>query len=62
MGSKAPPVPRDQQFHGRSSSATRDPEVSHDPAGGNAGINLKEQGRHGNMRQNISNHWRTQDR
>jgi hypothetical protein len=37
------------------------PDVSHDAAGGNAHLNLKEQGRHGNLHQNMS-HSRQQDR
>ena len=64
MGSKAPPVPKDQRSnkaHG-ASSAGRDNEVSRDPAGGNAHLNLKEQGRYGGIHQNIVHQGRQQDR
>ena len=63
MAHKAPPVPPDQRNRsGGSSPPGRDPETSHDPAGGNAEMNLKEQGRSGNIRQNTANHARQQDR
>jgi hypothetical protein len=65
MGSKAPPVPKDQQstvIRGAHSPADRDPEVAVDPAGGNARVNLKEQGRYGGIRQNIVHQGRQQDR
>jgi hypothetical protein len=65
MASKAPPVPKDQQsrkIRGASSPASRDAEVSRDPAGGNAGLNLKQQGRHGGIHQNIVHQGRQQDR
>lgn len=58
-----PPVPPDQQSdRGASSPPARDPEVKRDPAGGNAGKNLDEQGRPGNLHQNIVNDRRQQDR
>lgn len=63
MGSKAPPVPRDHRTaRGGSSPATRDAEVSRDPAGAAAGSNLKQQGRYGGVNQNIVHQGRQQDR
>jgi hypothetical protein len=65
MASKAPPVPPEQQcrkIRGASSPPSRDAEVSRDPAGGNADLNLKEQGRHGGIHQNITHQGRQQDR
>ena len=56
MASKAPPVPPDQRSKtnpGASAAAARDPETSRDPAGGNAHVNLKEQGRYGNDGQRV---------
>lgn len=64
MGSKSPPIPPAQRSRLGARSASMDditPDVSHDAAGGNAHLNLKEQGRHGNLHQNIA-HSRQQDR
>ena len=53
--SKAPPVPEDQKdAHGGSSSTSKHPETNQDAAGANADINLREQGRYGGLRQNIT--------
>ena len=62
--SKAPPVPSGQKskIRGASSSADRRPEIATDPARGNAGLNLKEQGRFGNIHQNLTHQGRQQDR
>ena len=60
-----PPVPPDQQsdkVEGASSPPSTTPEVSRDPAGGTADVNLKEQGEAGNRTQNFTPHLRTQDR
>jgi hypothetical protein len=38
------------------------PEVKSDPAGGTSGLNLKEQGRYGAVRQNTVHQGRQQDR
>jgi len=63
--SKAPPIPPEQRaFRGQK------PEIEghggHDdlqsPDPGNADVNLKEQGRHGNLRQNTSHSGNVQDR
>ena len=65
MASKAPPVPPDQKskiIRGAHSPPDRDAEVSRDPAGGNAGLNLKEQGRYGGVHQNITHQGRQQGR
>ena len=64
MASKAPPVPRDQRSKGArgGSPASRDPETSRDPAGGDAHLNLKSQGRYANIHQNIVHQGRQQDR
>ena len=65
MGSKAPPIPREQRSHlGGAKARTDDvtPDVTHDAAGGNAHLNLKEQGRHGNTHQNLTHQGRQQDR
>lgn len=65
MASKAPPVPPDQRsrkIRGASSPPDRDPEVQRDPAGGDAGVNPKEQGRYGGIHQNITHQGRQQDR
>jgi hypothetical protein len=51
MTSKAPPIPPEQRsFHGAK------PDLDDglpSRAAGNAGVNLKEQGRYGNRRQNV---------
>ena len=71
MASKAPPIPPDQRPHPADRSHAHGPEpgrgdhVSDDPTSwrGDRGVNLKEQGRHGNRRQNVDTvHWKTQDR
>jgi len=50
--SKAPPIPPEQRsFRGQRPDVARDHEHAED---GNAGQNLREQGRHGNLRQNVS--------
>lgn len=64
MGSKALPVPPAQRSRlggGKPSMDDITPDVTYDAAGGNAHLNLKEQGRHGNLHQNISQN-RHQDR
>lgn len=56
MGAKAPPVPKAQRsriIRGASSPAERDAEVSRDPSRDQSGMNLKEQGAAGNLRQNM---------
>lgn len=62
--SKTPPIPKEQRSFGpRNASGAR--EVRSDLHGepGDAGMNLKEQGRAGNLRQNVAaTHWKTQDR
>jgi hypothetical protein len=63
--SKAPPIPPEQRaFKGQKpaieSQADHDDLQSPDP--GNADVNLKEQGRHGNLRQNTSHAGNVQDR
>ena len=65
MASKAPPVPRKQRSagpQGAPSPPVRDPEVAVDPAGGDADLNLKQQGRYGNVHQNLTHQGRQQDR
>lgn len=50
--SKAPPIPPEQRaFHGQRPDIADDHQHAED---GNAGRNLREQGRHGNLRQNVS--------
>ncbi|MBO9708851.1 MAG: hypothetical protein J7521_11620 [Caulobacter sp.] len=64
--SKAPPIPPEQRaFKGQKPDidghdADRDDLQSPDP--GNADVNLREQGRHGNLRQNTSRSGNVQDR
>lgn len=63
--SHAPPVPPDQQsdkVEGAHAPADAKSDVKHDPAGGTAEQNLKEQGDAGNRTQNFTPHLRTQDR
>lgn len=65
MGSKAPPIPPAQRNRLGGAKAQADdstPDVAHDAAGGNAHLNLKEQGRYGNTRQNLTHQGRQQDR
>jgi len=59
MGSKAPPIPPEQR-----SSPSQKPDVKGDShaAKGSAGLNLKEQGRHGNINQNTHHQGYQQDR
>ncbi|KQY32690.1 hypothetical protein ASD21_22520 [Caulobacter sp. Root1455] len=63
--SKAPPIPPEQRaFKGQKpeieGQSGQDDLQSPDP--GNADVNLKEQGRHGNLRQNTSRSGNVQDR
>lgn len=67
--SKLPPVPPEQRTFGKSASKDspldrRDGETEiHDGQPGDAGVNTREQGRFGNLTQNVkSTHWKTQDR
>ena len=71
MASKAPPIPPEQRAHPRDKAhvegARQDRRdriadvQSHQP--GDADVNLKEQGRHGNRRQNVDDvQHRVQDR
>lgn len=65
MAHKPPPVPPDQQgdkIRGAHSPPDLAPEVKRDPAGGNADLNLEEQGRYGGVHQNIDNVGQQQDR
>jgi hypothetical protein len=59
MASKAPPIPPDQRAH-----PSEKPRVEGDVRGprGTAGLNLKEQGRHGNINQNTHHQGYQQDR
>lgn len=59
MASKAPPIPPDQR------SAPNDkPHIQGDrrAPGGTAGLNTREQGRHGNINQNTHHQGYQQDR
>ncbi|WP_029915295.1 hypothetical protein [Caulobacter sp. UNC358MFTsu5.1] len=63
--SKAPPIPPEQRaFKGQKpqieGQSGHDDLQSPDP--GNADVNLQEQGRHGNLRQNTSHSGNVQDR
>jgi hypothetical protein len=63
--SKAPPIPPEQRaFKGQKpdieGKGGHDSLQSNDP--GNADVNLDEQGRHGNLRQNTSHSGNVQDR
>jgi hypothetical protein len=65
MASKAPPVPPDQRsgkIRGAHAPADTAAEVKRDPAGGDRGLNLKEQGRYGSIHQNLTHQGRQQDR
>ena len=65
MAHPAPPVPPDQQSDkivGEHSPPDLKPEVKRDPAGGNADVNLAEQGRYGNTRENLTHAPGRQDR
>ena len=59
MTSKAPPIPPDQR-----STPDEKPHIAGDSGSskGNAGQNLKEQGRHGNINQNTHHQGYQQDR
>lgn len=53
--SNTPPIPHDQQSKtGGASPASRDSEVSRDPARDKSQVNLKEQGDAANLHQNLS--------
>ena len=59
MTSKAPPIPPDQRSHpGDKPHVEGDKRASR----GSAGMNLKEQGRHGNINQNTHHQGYQQDR
>jgi hypothetical protein len=63
--SKLPPIPPDQKsdkIGADSSPATRDAEVSRDPARDRSQTNLKEQGAAGNLRQNTTHSGNIQGR
>lgn len=56
MSSNPPPVPKDQQsdkIWGEHSPPDTDNEVKDDHMVGDAGVNLKEQDRFGNITQNV---------
>jgi hypothetical protein len=60
-----PPVPPDQQsdvVRGEHSPPDRSPEVKRDPASGSSGVNLREQGRQGDINQNTRHQGHQQDR
>jgi hypothetical protein len=59
MASKAPPIPPDQR-----SAPNEKPHIEGGGKGskGSAGMNLREQGRHGNINQNTHNQGYQQDR
>ena len=62
--SKAPPIPPEQRaFKGQKPDieGKGGPDLQSDEAG-NADVNLDEQGRHGNLRQNTSHSGNVQDR
>ena len=68
--SKMPPVPPEQRTFGKQVSATDGHEDRRDRATGaqsgqpgDADVNTREQGRFGNLSQNVkTTHWKTQDR
>jgi hypothetical protein len=70
--SKAPPIPREQRTYVdrqgkaamKGSTQGRRDEITglQSAQPGDRDVNLAEQGRHGNIRQNIRPQWRTQDR
>jgi hypothetical protein len=65
MGSKAPPVPKDQvsdKIRGEHASAHLAAEMARDPSRDQSGINLAQVGRYGNARQNLTPNHKTQDR
>ena len=67
---KAPKIPPEQQsFAGQKpdiegeSRDRRDNRTDlHDGQPGDAGVNLETQGRFGNLKQNLTTHWKVQDR
>jgi len=63
--SRTPPVPESQQspiIRGEHSPPDVKSEVKHDPAGGDANLNMKEQGEPGNRHQNLTHQGYQQDR
>ncbi len=65
MGSKAPPVPKDQmsdKIRGSHASADLRAGVARDPSRDQSGLNLDQVGRYGNARQNLTPNHKTQDR
>ncbi|MBX7247936.1 MAG: hypothetical protein K1X35_02680 [Caulobacteraceae bacterium] len=65
--SKTPPVPPEQRSFARQAASRRDPrdEKTEAQSGqpGDADVNTREQGRFGNLAQNVrTTHWKTQDR
>jgi len=67
--SKMPPVPPEQRTFGKQTSADGHQDRRDEKTGlqsgapGDADANLREQGRFGNLSQNVkSTHWKTQDR
>ena len=63
MASKAPPIPPDQRSQ-RAGAGRRDtrPDLKGDQPGGREDMNLREQGRHGNINQNTHHQGYQQDR
>lgn len=65
MGSKAPPVPKEQlsdKIHGSHSPRDIEAGVSRDPSRDQSGLNLEQQGRYGNAKQNLTPQHKTQNR
>ncbi|MBN9319316.1 MAG: hypothetical protein BGN86_09580 [Caulobacterales bacterium 68-7] len=61
MTAKPPPIPKDQVRLGENRHASADDADVRQA--GNADLNLEQQGRHGNLHQNVETvHARTQDR
>ena len=61
MTAKPPPIPKDQVRPGENRYIGADDAQARQA--GNAGLNLEQQGRHGNLHQNVETvHARTQDR
>ena len=59
--SKSPPIPPEQRSGRAAGPPTKDPETGA-AEHGNAGVNLKLQGRYGNTHQNLTHQGRQQDR
>jgi hypothetical protein len=74
---KAPPVPREQRSFAAQEHGSNDPTARLDsahpeqrdqttgaqsPQPGDADVNLQSQGRFGNIKQNLTPQWKTQDR